>query len=577
MEKIYLTKEDISDFKSFMQDKSVILISKKEINNNTHLIYNTDQEFVLPTNLYSEIESKYSNDLIFGKDKTENIVSVEVDDDKLTIYTETASGIKEEIRENTFWLLTNEKLSSKQEELSGDQHFKYIAKFPKLTEFLTAKKKLWDYSNYKISDIKESAMVYNGITYFKGMTVQDVSVLSFDIETDGLKKHRKSEIYLITNTYRNRGNIEKKMFSLEDFNSQKEMLEAWVSWVRKKNPSILLGHNVLFYDIPYILHVAQICGAKISLGRNGSSPKIAKYVSKFRKDGSQSYEYNNIFIYGREIVDTMFLSTKFDVGRNFESYGLKSIIKHLGLEKEGRSFVDAGQIRKYYNNRKNDAEIWNKTKQYAEEDSDDALTLYDIMAPSYFYFTQSVSKTWQGMINSATGSQINNMMVRAYLQEGHSIAKSTELTEKVEGGISFAIPGLYKNLMKIDIKSAYPSQILRFQMHDEKKDPRKHFYNLVHYFTYKRFDLKKLYKETGEQKYKDEDSSAKILINSAYGLCNTPGLNFNSPNLAAKITLETRNVLEDAILYASGKNKDYWFAEFKRKTGIEEEDDNEEL
>lgn len=571
MEFINLSKQDIPDFKEFLADPSVKLLKTYEVfGGNKALEFNTEQKFILHKSLYEELyPSKYSNDLIFGKDKTERIVSVEIDQDKLVIFKETENSVIKEIRDNIFWIVTHEKVSSKQTKLLGNQHYSWLGKFNTLAEYIKAKNNIYQYDHYKISDAKESALVYNGITYFKGMNVADVSVLSFDIESDGLAKSNNSEIYIITNSYRKNGRLVNKTFRLDQFETQGDMLISWADWVREMDPSTLLGHNVLSYDIPYIMHVAELNGVEVCLGRNGSVPTISNYTSKIRKDQSQSYDYNNIYIYGREIIDTMFLSIKYDVTRNFESYGLKPIVKHLGLEKEGRSFVDASKIKLYYNNRLKDPEMWDKVVKYAEEDSDDALKLYDIMAPSYFYFTQSVSKTWQQMINQNTGSQINNMMVRGYFQEGKSIAK-TEEVEELKGATTFGVPGLYTNVFKLDVASLYPSIVLNYQIYSKRKDPEKKFLQIMQIFTEERLKNKALAAQTKDKYYKDLEQSQKIVINSGYGVLGTTGLNYNYSEGASLITKYGREILNKGVELATGKDAEAW------KVADESEEENED-
>lgn len=572
METINLTKSDIEDFKSFLSDPAVECITSKKTPNFVELIYNTDQKFIVPLDIYESIfPSKYSNDLIFGKDKTENIVSIETEGDNLVIFKETEAGVTKETRPNAFWMLTHDRISSKQSVLSGNQHYKYMSLFDNFSDYYNVRKKIYSYDHYKISNPKESAMVYFGLTYFKGISISDVSVLSFDIETDGLKQHSKSEIYLITNTFRRFGVTQKKTFRLDHFESQGEMLLAWTAWVREVNPSVMLGHNIFFYDLPYLLNVANNINIQLNLGRDNSEPEVAKYTSKFRKDGSQSYDYNNISIFGRELVDTMFLSVKYDFARKYESYGLKAIVKHEGLEKADRSFVDAGKIKKYYYDRFENPEMWNKVVQYAEEDSDDALKLYDLMAPSYFYLSQKVSKSWQQMINSATGSQINNIMVRSYFQLGHSIAKADE-TVPFEGAISFGIPGLYHNTFKLDVASLYPSIILAYQIYNKQKDPLKHFLQLIEYMTTERLKNKSIYEATNSIYHKNLSDSEKIVANSGYGALSTPGLNYNYPDGASEITKYGRSILNLGVEKATGKDAEQW----KKDSEPEEEEELEE-
>jgi DNA polymerase I len=508
--------------------------------------------------------SDYSNDLIFGKDKTENVVSVEVKDDVLTIFKEKDGVVSKETRGHKFWLLNSEKRVSRSVRLEGDQHYKYLVQFDDYSSWMKAKtvckKSGWDY--WTVNESKEHALIFNGITYFKEMKPKDVSVLFFDIEGTGLTHNADSQVLAITNVYRNgKGEIQKVNFFLDEYeDNQADMLLDWCDWVKEVDPSIVVVHNGFGYDLPYLQHVADLHNVRLVLGRNSYELQFAPFTSQFRKDGSQSYEYSNCWIYGREIVDSMFLSVKYDFAREFPSYALKSIIKHLGLEKPGRTIVDAGKIGQYYRERKTNPEMWNKVKTYAIEDSEDLVTLYDLMIPSFFYFAQQVSKSLQQMINSATGSQINNMMVRSYLQENHSIAKAEEKI-KFPGGLSYGVPGLYRNVYKLDVSSLYPSIIRQYKIYNKQKDPKANFLNIVDTLTIERLKNKKLAKETGDKYYSDLEGGQKIGINSMYGAMGTPGLNYNYMEGANLTTEYGRQVLNKGVLLATGKTAEEWMPE----------------
>lgn len=505
------------------------------------------------------MENNYSNKLIYGKSNHLNVVSVEADGSNLVIFKEINGELKTEVIPNKYWFVSNKRVSAKQRELEGNQYFKYLAEFDDLDQQREVRKllrqKKLDF--YDIWNTKESSLLYHGMTYYKGLHPKEISILSFDIEGDALVETQNSAVYIITNTFRKNGVVTNKDFYLEDYPNQAEMLKAWCTWVYKMDPSIICGHNIYGYDFRYLQHVANLWDVDLKLGRDKSAIRFNEYTSKKRKDGSQDIEYTECFIYGREIVDTMFLALTYDFKKEFESYALKTIIREIGQEKPGRTFVDASKMRHYYNNRKTDPETWDLVKKYASEDSDDALKLYDHMVTSYFYFTQSVSKSFQQMINSATGSQINNIMVRAYLQDGHSIAKATE-AEHFEGAISFGVPGLYKNCFKQDVASLYPSIIRQFQIYNKNKDPKRYFLEVVEYFTLERLKNKKLAKETGNKYYDDLQESQKIAINSAYGFMGASGLNYNSPFDAAMVTRKGREILEKAVVFATGQDVEYW-------------------
>lgn len=515
----------------------------------------------------------YQNDLVYGKDKTERIVSLEVDNDELVIFQEMQDGtILESRKPATFWVITNRKASEKQAVLEGNQYFKYLAEFANFEEYNDLCKKLYQkrMDFYRIYDPVEAMMVKDGYTFFKGMKPKEVSILSWDIESDGLKKTRNSEIYIISNTYRSAtGEVLKHSFYLDDYDSQADMLEDWCEFVREMNPSILVGHNIFGYDWEYMDHVANINKVSLNIGRNGSALRFNNRTSQFRKDGSQSLEYRKAYVYGRIIVDTMFLSYKYDIARAFPSYALKVIIKHLGMEKQGRTFVDASMIKKYYYDRKKYPGMWEKAKAYADEDSDDALALYDLMIPGFFYLATSVAKTFQEINTGATGAQINSMMVRAYLQEGHSIAKATEVY-KYQGAYSFGIPGIYSNCLKVDVASLYPSIMRQYKVYDKKKDPKAYFLKLVDTFTLQRLKHKKIAAETQDKYYNDMQEGEKIFINSAYGALGASGLNYNSIENAEFVTRKGREVLDTACQFATGQSVEYWFN--KSKNGDSEDE-----
>ncbi len=516
--------------------------------------------------------SQYTDPLIFGKDLTEKIVSIEIDDGEMELFIQQPDGsIKSEFRTNKYWLLSDEKINNSWMRLQGDLHYKFGRQFESFKDFKSAKAKLKHYHDiYTIHDIRENALVNKGITYYKGMNYKDVSILSFDIETTGIKHDSTSKLLIIANTFRNsKGVVSRKLFTYDQYDDEGAMIRHWVNWVRKLDPSVLVAHNGLTFDLPYIKFIADKYNVSLDLGRDGSRLKFNPYPSKKRISGSRTQEYFNVRCYGREIFDSYFAAISWDVKVEMESYALKSLIKQLGLEVENRQHYDAATIGKNYKI----PEEWEKIKSYATFDGDDALAIYDKIGSTFFYSTQNIPKPFQQVCLSASGSQINSMLVRSYLQTGHSIPKAYELTEKVEGGISFGVPGIYRNVLKVDLKSAYPSQILRFRLFDEKKDPKGHFLAITRFFTEKRLQLKELLINSNDIYLKAQDDTAKVFINSMYGLLNTAGLNFNAPKLAAKITFETRLMIKNSIKWASNND----FSEYEKYMKKEMDQGEEEL
>lgn len=492
------------------------------------------------------------NTFIYGKNQTEKVVSVEISEDVATLYLADGRRLN---GQNEFYALHPDAIDDDVIALNGNLHYKFVKKFYTSGDFKAhiSKSKARGQDVFAIWNPKESFMVKSGVTYYKGMNPSDLNILSFDIETTGLKPETSS-VLMIANTFRNsNGKTERKLFSIDEFNSEKEMIYSWCNYVRQVNPDVLVNHNILGFDLPFL----NTRAGKLPIGRGGENVTFNKYPSRCRKDQTQSYDYYDAFVRGREVVDTFHLAIKYDTAANYATYRLKDIIKYEGLEQADRQHFDfseksTAQIYKEFS--EGNTEIWARFKRYAETDADDSLALFDLMIPPYFYFCQSVPKTLQQVVSSgrSTGNQINSFLVRSYLADKHSIPKASE-TAHFEGADSSGNPGIHKYVGKVDVASLYPSIIREYKIYDKIKDPKAYFLKMVEFFTEERLRNKQLAKDTGDRKFKDLEQAQKIIINSAYGFMGAPGLNFNSPTNAALVTNYGRDILAKGIKWAQDK------------------------
>lgn len=489
-----------------------------------------------------------NNELIYGKNPLQKIVGIDTKNDKLYMYTADGTKTQTVRMPNQHYILMDKyNQGMNPGRLEGSNHFKYFAKF-------NDKSSLYDYKNickrkgidfwYAYNPV-EAAMIKDGYTMYKGLTMDQVSVLSFDIETTGVKINDNSFTLLISNTFRDRdGVITKRLFDFSSFDKPHYMFQAWCKWVRECDPDVFLGHNIFGFDLPYLSRCAANLGIKLHLGRDASPLKAARYPRSFVARGRQICEYVNYTIFGRQVIDTYFLANKYDVASRYPNYKLKDIIAFEGLEKEGRQHWDFEKNKEPWNN----VEHWMKFCKYAEDDADDALALYDLMMPQYFYYCQAMPVPLQEIINSNTGTQVNKFMLRSYLQNSQAVPKA-DPKEPFEGAISFGNPGVYHDVFKVDVASLYPSIMLQYNIYDIHKDPDRNFLAAVEYFTKERLKNKQLAKTEGRY-YKDLSDGQKIMINSFYGFMGAPGLHFNYPEGAAEVTRRGREILSKAIEWA---------------------------
>lgn len=516
----------------------------------------SDQELIVP-------DSKPIYDsLIFGKDQTEGIVNITVEDNKAYIYKRDGSCT---VVNHKPWALGSRQIPGA-ERLKGNQYYKFLKSFSMEDYKLLTERRprgVWFPRG-----IEEGYMLRTGKTCYKGMKVEDISVLSFDIEATSLNpRDSGAEAILISNTFRDRnGKITKKLFDIHDYKSDFIMITEWNKWVEEVNPDVLIGHNIFGYDLNYL---AERSSSGLQIGKDGRCALFADKPSKIRKDGSQQYDYYNVRVHGRDIIDTMFLSIKYDIGRNFPSYGLKAIERYLNLVDDSRIDWDFDKYptRDYKNWPEGK---WEEFKKYCEDDGDSPLKMFDIMIPPFFYLAQSVPKTLQQMINEASGSQLDSLMIRAYLQDGYS-QPVTSGREEYEGAISMGVPGVYENVLKVDVASLYPSIMLAYEIYDKQKDPNRHMLGMLEYFRDQRLENKRLAKETGEQYYDDMQAAQKIMINSMYGFMGAGYLLYNYPIGAAEVTKYGREILLKGVEWATGHTLEKVVKEIKNEGKENEE------
>lgn len=490
-----------------------------------------------------------SDRLVYGKSDLKGVVGLEVTNDTTEVFVQDKDGVINSVfLPNKFWILSSKNIDGKFVRLQGDLHYCWGKQFSNRDTWKKCRS-IWKNEDiFTVWNPEEAFQLKDGITFYRDMKISELSLFSFDLETTGLDGYADdAQVLIISTTFRNHlGDTENKLFTYNQFESEAQMIESFCDYIMDCDPSIILGHNIIPYDFLYLKARCEVLGINLYMGRDGSPVKFDEYDSNFRLDGTRNLNYKKVSIYGREICDTFFLVTKMDVGKTYESHALKPLIKEMGLEKEGREYYDAGSIRNNYKN----ATEWAKIISYAEADAEDPIKLFDHFAPPMFYWAQKIPKPFTEILLGATGSQINSMMVRSYLQEKHSIPKADDI-QSFQGAISYGKAGIYNNCIRWDVSSLYPSIILTYNIYSEEKDPNANFLKICKILTEQRLKNKRLAKETGEKYYDDLQNSEKIGINSMYGFLGANGLQFNSARHAEMVTRYGREILEKAIKWST--------------------------
>src|SRR5665811_500033 len=287
--------------------------------------------------------------------------------------------------------------------------------------------------------------------------------------------------------------------------TEAELLNRLSDIVAKLDPDVIEGHNILGFDVPYLIHRANHAGVELKLGRDGSAPRLLE-------GGRQP----RVFIHGRHVIDTYQQIQRFDVAGRFSRYGLKEVIRQLGLERQDRTLVDRTRIVEIWRSGEHDRQV---LADYALDDVRDVDTLSRIVMPTEFYQTQMLPVSYQRSSSIGTGRKIDELMLRSYLAAGHSIPSPSPSRPYPGGYVELIQTGAFGPVVKCDVESLYPSIMLRDAI-TSANDVLHAFPILLRDLTERRLDAKRRVLETsGEERetWHSLQASFKILINSFYG------------------------------------------------------------
>lgn len=373
-------------------------------------------------------------------------------------------------------------------------------------------------------------------------------VLSFDIET--LKNGQVASIAFYSVE---KDKIEKwvaiqgtkladsvNIVSLAD---EKKLLIHFIQSIQKLDPDLIIGWNVIGFDLFFLEARCRHHGIDFRLGR-------ANEISRFFQLGQRQF----IRIEGRVVLDGP--DTLRSHFFNFESFKLESVSQELlGT---GKLITEA------------DGDKWTEIeRQYYESPEDlckynlvDAQLVWDIFVKTDLLALIVERSRLSGMtmerINSSTGAfdyaflpELHNYKIRA-----RDVLSSEEAEghKGIMGGLVLdPVAGIYQSISVYDFRSLYPSIIRTFHIdplararaneddivlpNDVKFSRTDHILPAV---IGRLLDRRAVAQKAGQ---KEMSQAIKILMNSFYGVLGSLGCRFYDPYVAGSITATGQWVL----------------------------------
>jgi len=503
------------------------------------------------------------NAALFGADPREGIVAVEVvGDDRVRLYLRAGGElVREEDAFEPFLLLAGPELlagwagEARCETLEGGWDFRCAAFFRGWRSLQDALRHLRaatgktpgapDAPFYYLSDPIQQYLTATGRTLYKGLRFEDLRRLQIDIETT------VTEGFEFPNPQRTGDRI--TLISVADSTGweaslrgdrldEGQLIGELARLIRERDPDVLEGHNLFNFDLPYLETRGKRHGLSLNWGRDGSSARSRP--SRFSA-AERTIAFQRFDVHGRQVVDTLFLVQLYDVGtRELESFGLKSVARHLGVAAEGRTYVDPAAIPGLF---ETDME---KLVAYGLDDVRETREISRVLGQSHFYQTQMFPLSHQNTVVRGTATKIDGLFLREYLRRRHAVPRSPERQAFPGGYTECFIEGVVAPVVNCDVQSLYPSVMLTCGIRPAADDLEV-FPALLGDLTRWRLDTKERMRRAaaaGERAfYEALQGTFKVLINSFYGYLGFPQGHFADFEAAARVTAEGRRLVQEIL------------------------------
>ena len=326
---------------------------------------------------------------------------------------------------------------------------------------------------------------------------------------------------------------------IQTYSDEKSLLLEFMRVCKQYSPDIIIGWNVIGFDLNYIDQRCQYYGLKPGFGVDGENWRV-----RGREGSSKRF----ISIPGRAVLDGIDLLKV--AGYHFDSYSLENVSREL---------LENGKLL-------NSSQGWQEIERlYSEEpiafveyNLQDCWLVWRIFQKLKLIELQQTRVDLTGIPFSQTGGSVQ-AFENQYLPLLHQQKMAAPNYSKAPfvaspgGFVMSSVPGLYKNVLVFDFKSLYPSIIRNFLVDPlARVKPSDH---RVSGFLGASFaketpilpnliaDLAKA-RESAKDEHNDILSYAiKIIMNSFYGVLGSNLCRFYHPELASSITMRGHEIL----------------------------------
>ncbi|MBX7059775.1 MAG: DNA polymerase II [Leptospirales bacterium] len=337
-------------------------------------------------------------------------------------------------------------------------------------------------------------------------------------------------------------------FELQCFEDERSCLAAFLQWTAERDPDLLIGWNVVGFDLRFLEAKCRAHSLPFRLGRDGLTAEVRPRTS----GGDRAAIPGRVCIDGPLALRAAFY--------NFEDLSLDSVAHEL--LGEGKLISSGGsdkiaEIERLY------AE---DPLQLARYNLRDAELVQEIFAKTGLAELTMRRSEISGLLMGDIGQSVRAfdffMLPRLHRKGYVAISQQdVRFSQSAPGGrVLQPVPGLYQQVVALDFRSLYPSIIRTFHIdpysllmrdHDPLSTPAgdRRFSRSEHLlpdFIGELFELRAAARREGDEHL---SMAIKILMNSFYGVMGSPGCRFYHADLPNAITLTGQWLLTECVAW----------------------------
>jgi len=387
-----------------------------------------------------------------------------------------------------------------------------------------------------------------------------LTALSIDIETDfaanqlySIAIYSKS-VSLVLMINENLQALDEEGLKLRFFPTEKELLRCFIETIEELDPDVLMGWNVVNFDLRCLQVFCDRAGIELRLGRN-------EEAIKWRRS-ADSGERHYALIAGRVVLDGIELMRT--ATYRFENFSLEHVSRELLGRGKLVDDVDArgAEITSLFKNAK---------LSLARYNLEDCKLVWDIFEEEKLIDFAIERSLLTGLELDRAGGSVAAMDF-LYLPRLHRQGYVAPWLDELEssnispgGYVMNSIPGIHRNVIVLDFKSLYPSIIRTFNVDPLAMIKSLDEENPIIGYDGGRFSrthsilpelITTLWAARDRAKLANNkvlSQAIKIIMNSFYGVLGTLGCRFFDSRLVSSITKRGHEIIIQSKGYIESK------------------------